>query len=208
MPPPHAQDTVRPQKGTQPCVPFRTISFLFKHRIEGYAFKYTKINFQKPNMLNSEIKITTRRFKKKDLIFTLGEDKFVYLPWSSHWRPSLRNFFVPEKNTGFILSPKFGSFHETRFRRALSASNQWEGMRLAFTNKGEGNLSDARSSMPVNLSRWQEVVQRHQKEVARMMRAGLSTYPHGGYWRVPESINLSPSWTELKNINTNLLRFT
>lgn len=59
--------------------------------------------------------------------------------------------------------------------------------------KGEGNLSDARSLMPVNLSRWHKVVQRHQKEAAPMMRAGLSAYPHGGYWRAPESINLSPS---------------
>lgn len=41
----------------KPVFPPGPSFFFFKHRREGYTFRCTKIGFQKPNILNSEIKI-------------------------------------------------------------------------------------------------------------------------------------------------------
>lgn len=51
--------------------------------------------------------------------------------------------------------------HSTRqdFIGRYQTAAKWGSLRLAFSNNGEGNLGDTRSRTPVNLSRWQEVVQ-------------------------------------------------
>lgn len=64
----HSHDTLRPQKGTQPCISmgpsFFVFVFVFKYRTEDYAFTYTRITFQTISSFKFRNQKTDQKLKR------------------------------------------------------------------------------------------------------------------------------------------------